>query len=442
VLGNGPGKAAIGELGGGGLAFGDDLEIIRRRAVIAGLDQPASGDRLGLDAAALWIGQRAGEQQAEVLPGSEHCERALIGIGRDHDFGEDARNRARGRLIEHPVERDDPAERRYRVAGKGGGIGLLQRRRGRDAAGVGVLDDHHAGRGIAKFADQFERGVGIVEVVVAERLALHLARLADTGSRGAGGGVKGRLLMRILAVSKRRTALERDRQRLGEKLPLVGETEPARDHAVIARGGGEGARGETLAELEAGRAAAGVHLGDQFGIVGGIGDDRHERMVLRSRTDHRRPADIDILDDFGPLGALHHRLEEGIEIDHDEIDHPDRVALGRSHMPGIVAHREQPAMDFGMKRLDPAIHHLGKARQVGNVANRKPRVAQRRGGAAGRNQFDPVAGERLAEFDDPGLVRDRKKRARDFDVIHGAPSPGSGALRQAPTSPDETPSRH
>ena len=37
----------------------------------------------------------------------------------------------------------------------------------RDAARVGVLDDHHCRRPVAELGDQLERGIGVVEVVVA-----------------------------------------------------------------------------------------------------------------------------------------------------------------------------------------------------------------------------------------------------------------------------------
>jgi hypothetical protein len=34
-------------------------------------------------------------------------------------------------------------------------------------------------------------------------------------------------------------------------------------------------------------------------------------------------------------------------------------------MLGIVAHREQAAVDLGVQRLDPPVHHLGKAGKLG-----------------------------------------------------------------------------
>jgi hypothetical protein len=47
-----------------------------------------------------------------------------------------------------------------------------------------------------------------------------------------------------------------------------------------------------------------VELGEQLGIIGRIGDDRDEGVVLGRRADHRRAADVDILDDLVAVGAL------------------------------------------------------------------------------------------------------------------------------------------
>ena len=82
----------------------------------------------------------------------------------------------------------------------------------------------------------------------------------------------------------------------GIGLALVGEGEPAGDHRIIGGGAGVGLGGEGLAEGE--RGAARLELGQQFGIIGGVGDDRDEGVVLGRRADHRRAADVDILDDL------------------------------------------------------------------------------------------------------------------------------------------------
>ena len=64
------------------------------------------------------------------------------------------------------------------------------------------------GAGVAKLGDQLERRIGVVVIVVAERLALDLLGLADAAARAGRRGVEGGLLVRILAVAQRLAALE------------------------------------------------------------------------------------------------------------------------------------------------------------------------------------------------------------------------------------------
>jgi hypothetical protein len=66
-----------------------------------------------------------------------------------------------------------------------------------------VLDDGDCGgaRGI-EFGDAFKRRVGVVEVVVGQLLALHLARGRDAETQLA-GAVERRLLVRVLAIAQR-----------------------------------------------------------------------------------------------------------------------------------------------------------------------------------------------------------------------------------------------
>ena len=56
-----------------------------------------------------------------------------------------------------------------------------------------------------------------------------------------------------------------------------------------------------------------------------------------------------------------------------------------------------------MEGLDAAVEHLGEAGEVADVAHGEAGFAQRAGGAAGGDQFDAEAGERLAKSTRPVL---------------------------------------
>jgi hypothetical protein len=53
-------------------------------------------------------------------------------------------------------------------------------------------------------------------------------------------------------------------------------------------------------------------------------------------------------------GAAHHRLLERVEVRDQQVDRADLVRVHRRGVVGIVAHREQPAVDQRVERLDAA----------------------------------------------------------------------------------------
>ena len=67
--------------------------------------------------------------------------------------------------------------------------------------------------------------------------------------------------------------------------------------------------------------------------------------------------------------ASRHGLGEGVEVDDDEVDRADAMGGHRFGMGRIVADGEETAMDLRVESLHPPVHHLGKAGQIGNVAN-------------------------------------------------------------------------
>ena len=84
----------------------------------------------------------------------------------------------------------------------------------------------------------------------------------------------------------------------------------------------------------------------------------------------------------------------------------------RRLMLRVLADREQAAMDLRMQGLDPPVHHLGKAGEIGDVADLKPRLDEGAMRAAGRDQLDAEGGEAACEIDEAGLVGDGNQRPR------------------------------
>ena len=145
--------------------------------------------------------------------------------------------------------------------------------------------------------------------------------------------------------------------------------------------------------------------------------DGREAVVLGGRADHRRAADVDVLDRIrvGHAGAGDGALER-VEVHADEVDELDVVLGGLRHVLGVVAQREQPGVEPRVQRLDAPVHDLREAREVVDGADVEPGLAQRGRGAAGRDELDAEADEAAGEVDDAGLVGDREQGATHPDV--------------------------
>ncbi len=289
-------------------------------------------------------------------------------------------------------------------------VGVEGRRAQRDPARVVVLDDRAGGD--LEVADHRPRALEVEQVVEGELLAVVLAHHGHEVRPRPDLLVVGRALVRVLAVGEVRDLLVGADEQRREVLVLL--REPAGDRRVVARGQGEGVGRERLARRHRERAARVAQL-LEHGVVGlGPRDHGGERVVLRGRADHRRPADVDVLDDLrlrdpaparGPL--------EGVEVHAHEVD-PLDVVLGRGlEVLRVVADREQAGVELRVQRLDAPVHHLGEAREVVDRADGQPRLGERLRGAAGRDELDPQVGQAPGEVDDAALVRHGQQRPRD-----------------------------
>ena len=149
-------------------------------------------------------------------------------------------------------------------------------------------------------------------------------------------------------------------------------------------------------------------------------------MVLGGRADHGRPADVDILDAGREVAAAGHGLLEGIEVHIDDIDGADAVLGHGLGVVGGVANPQQAPMDHRVQGLDPAVHHLREAGEVGHVLHRQARRSDRRLGAAGGDQLHPHLRQRPGGLHQAGLVGHRQEGADGFHGVGGRREVGGG----------------
>ena len=119
------------------------------------------------------------------------------------------------------------------------------------------------------------------------------------------------------------------------------------------------------------------------------------------------------------IGVARDRGLERVQIDHEEVDRANAMRAHRRHVRVIVADGEQPAMDLGVQRLDPAVHHFGKAGEIGDVEHGQAGVRQRSARSAGRDQLDSVLRQRPSEVHQTGLVGNGEQGAGNATEMVG-----------------------
>ncbi len=258
--------------------------------------------------------------------------------------------------------------------------------------------------------------VQVEQVRVGQILALEDRRVAEpTRAAGSNRAIPRRLLMRILAVPQVANLLERRIQTMVERtLEAVADQVDRRqrfaDRGVVRPSVGERLAHQAVAEIEARRR---VQLAQQPRVVAGIHDDEHVAEILRRRPHHARTADVDLLHEIVERHTRRpRRLLERIQVDDDDVDEADAVRARGLEVRGMIASREQTAVNERMQRLHAAVHHLGKSRDVGDAGDGQSRGGQRFRGAAGRHELEPAGGETAAELHDSGLVRNTQKGSR------------------------------
>ncbi len=430
-----PGEHEVGPLLLGRRAARDDVHLVAALADdVAVLDEQAAGDLADVlvaeqrDAALLVL------EQADVGLGAEGLERAVLVARREQDLDELLGERLRRGGVDGPVERDDAAERAQRVALERGAVGAREVGGDGGAARVVVLDDHAGGR-VAEVAQEGAGRVEVEDVVVGDLLAVVLADLREHVGARADLGVVGAALVRVLAVRQVRDLLEGAEVELRELLELLAE--PARDRGVVAGGVGERLGGEPLARRQRQHPVALAELLEDGVVALGADDDDRERVVLRRGADHRRAADVDVLDDLlvaraeAAGGAL-----ERVEVHADEVDELDVVLRGLAQVLGVVAAGEQAGVELGMERLDAPVHDLREAGEVLDAADLQPGGHELPRGPARGDHLDAELGQPAGEVDDPALVGHGQQRTAHADLARlreQLPAFGGGRLGDGPS---------
>src|SRR6266436_3932385 len=89
-------------------------------------------------------------------------------------------------------------------------------------------------------------------------------------------------------------------------------------------------------------------------------------------------------------------------------------------MFGIAAFVKQTSVHARMQSLDPALKHLRKSGEAGNIADRNFFLSQQFKSTPGRNDVDTLSFERARKFSDAAFIGNGNFCSRDFHygVLH------------------------
>jgi len=170
----------------------------------------------------------------------------------------------------------------------------------------------------------------------------------NTGLGRHGVHVEKRILVRILAVPQAHAAGIREHER--PRAILAGKLvrEVARDGGVVLRRAGIHFLGQLATQFRRCVAAVLPHRIQHTAIIRRIADHGHRAVIFRGGAEHRRPADVDVLDRLleRHSGFADGRLEP-VQVHTDEIDRQEAVLVIVASCCALPRRYSSPPWTFG-----------------------------------------------------------------------------------------------
>ena len=214
--------------------------------------------------------------------------------------------------------------------------------------------DNGANR-LLEFLRQIPCRLQVHNIVVRKLFPLKLPpiRHSSTGAIGIHCG----LLVRVLSITEIGDLIERETQGIGKSAFRVEFEAPVRADPLQSRGNrGIISRRSRKCFLRQTPLSRGRQVATGFGqflcnciVICRRGDDGNILKILGGRTDHRRPANVDVLDQFFKMSPwLGRGFIEGIQIDHHHVDRFNTMFCNRGAVRSILPPMQDASMHLGM----------------------------------------------------------------------------------------------
>ena len=121
-------------------------------------------------------------------------------------------------------------------------------------------------------------------------------------------------------------------------------------------------------------------LREQTVVTRGVNDYRDIGVVFCGRSHHRRPTNINLLDDVFALGAGGHRLHEGVQIHDHETKRLNTKIFEGGAVVGVTQVGQNPAVDRRVQCFYSTVQSFGKTGHLADIGDRNSCFAKLCGG--------------------------------------------------------------
>ena len=154
------------------------------------------------------------------------------------------------------------------------------------------------------------------------------------------------------------------------------------------------------------RKAAVVNCLGGVGIIVGIHNNRDRLVILRSSTNHRRPADIDLFHTFVTIRTRRDRFREGVQIHHNKLKTLNPHVFELLNMVWVSRVSQDPRMNFGVQSFDSPVEALRETGELFDERHGDSRIGNMSSGGPRRYDFNAISVEGASQICEPSFVID------------------------------------
>ena len=210
------------------------------------------------------------------------------------------------------------------------------------------------------------------------------------------------------------------RQAVSRFLPQV-----VGNHGVVGSGVLEHLQGQTVLRI-VGNFAFFLQFRNDRRVIRRVADDHYVLVVFRRRAQHRRAADVDVLDGYR---QGHVRFQdgflEGVEVDGHDVDGLNAQVFQLGHVFGFFPHCQDAAVNRRVEGFDSPVQAFRESGHIGDPDHFHAAFGDLCVGPSGGDDGAAQCLQFLCELDDAGLVGYADQCSHNFLLFSAVPAVGA-----------------